>query len=45
MTLDDPATFTQPFTLRFNLVLTPDTDLIESFCSENERDHSHIGAN
>jgi hypothetical protein len=41
MTLDDPQTFTRPFTVRFNLILLPDSDLLESFCSENEKDHSH----
>lgn len=43
MTLDDPESFTRPFTVRFNLNLLPDTDLLESFCSENEKDHQHIG--
>jgi len=42
MTLDDPETFTRPFTVRFNLTLLPDSDLLESFCSENEKDRQHI---
>lgn len=42
MTLDDPETFTRAFTVRFNLTLLPDSDLLESFCSENEKDHQHI---
>jgi hypothetical protein len=42
VTLDDPKTFTKPVTAKFNLVLFPDTDLIESYCSENEKDHIHI---
>ncbi len=41
LTLDDPKTFTRPLTVRFNLSLMPDTDLLESFCSENEKDHIH----
>lgn len=41
LTLTDPRTFTKPLTVKFNLVLFPDTDLIESFCSENEKDLSH----
>ena len=44
LTLDDPQTFTKPLTVKFNWVLFPDTDLLEAFCSENEKDHSHIGA-
>jgi hypothetical protein len=42
MTLDDPQTFTHPVTMRIPLRLLPDTDLIESFCSENEKDLPHI---
>jgi hypothetical protein len=37
LTVDDPKTYTKPFTIKFNLRLLPDTDLIESFCSENEK--------
>ena len=43
LTLDDPKTFTQPVTVKFAEVLLPDTDLIESFCSDNEKDLSHAG--
>jgi hypothetical protein len=41
MTLDDPHVFTRPITVATQLVLQPDTDLLESFC-ENERDLSHF---
>lgn len=44
LTLDDPHTFTKPVTVKFNLQLFPDTDLIESFCSENEKDLGHVAA-
>lgn len=44
LTVDDPKTYTQPFTVKFNLRLLPDTDLIESFCSENEKDAQHLSA-
>lgn len=43
LTLDDPKTFTKPVTVKFNEVLFPDTDLIESYCTENERDLAHSG--
>ena len=43
LTLDDPKTFTQPVAVKFTEVLLPDTDLIESFCSENEKDLTHAG--
>jgi hypothetical protein len=41
MTLDDPHVFTRPITVATQLVLQPDTDLLESFC-DNERDLSHF---
>ena len=44
ITVDDPKTFTRPFTIRFNQALLPDTDLIESFCSEDEKDVGHLVA-
>jgi hypothetical protein len=43
LTLDDPKTFTQPVTVKFAELLLPDTDLIESFCTENEKDLTHAG--
>lgn len=42
ITVDDPKTYTRPFTIKLNLNLFPDTDIIESFCAENERDLRHI---
>jgi hypothetical protein len=42
ITVDDPKTYTKPFTIQVNLGLLPDTDLIEHFCAENERDLSHM---
>jgi hypothetical protein len=37
VTVDDPKTYSKPFTFRFTKLLLPDTDLVESFC-ENEKD-------
>ena len=42
MTFDDPKTYTKPFTITLKQRLQPDTDLLESFCAENERDLVHI---
>jgi hypothetical protein len=42
MTVDDPKTYTKPFTIKLKQRLLPDTDLLESFCAENERDLVHI---
>jgi hypothetical protein len=42
ITVDDPKTYTKPFTLNLGQHLLPDTDLIEHFCAENEQDFKHM---
>ena len=42
--LDDPKTFTKPVAIHFNEELVPDTELIESFCAEDEKDRAHLPA-
>jgi len=42
LTLDDPKTLTRPLMVNLRLVLRPDTDLIEYYCTENERDRQRI---
>jgi hypothetical protein len=42
ITIDDPKTFTQPFTYTVKERLRPDTDLIEYFCIEDEHDSPHM---
>jgi hypothetical protein len=37
VTIDDPKTFTKPFTIRFTERLVPDTEILEYFCLENSR--------
>ncbi len=44
ITVDDPKSYTKVFTVKVNLRLLPDTDLIESFCAENEKDVQHLSA-
>jgi len=44
ITVDDPKSYNKPFTIKLGLYLLPDTDLIESFCSENEKDVQHLFA-
>lgn len=41
MTINDPKTFTRPFSFRIDKTLTPDTDLLESIC-ENDRSVPHM---
>jgi hypothetical protein len=45
MTFDDPKTYTRPFTLTLKQNLHPDSDILENFCSENERDLQHVVGN
>jgi len=40
-TVDDPKTYTRPFTILIKQEFVSDTDLLESFC-ENEQDYKHI---
>jgi hypothetical protein len=39
---DDPKAYTKPWTAELHPELIPDTDLLESFCQENERDVRHL---
>jgi hypothetical protein len=41
MTIDDPNTYAKPLTYTQPFVLLPDTDLLEYFCTENEKDIRH----
>jgi hypothetical protein len=41
MTIDDPKTFTRPFSFRMDKTLMPDTDLLESVC-ENDTSVPHM---
>ena len=42
MTIDDPKTYATPFAFTQPAVLLPDTDLLEYFCTENEKDIRHF---
>ena len=44
MTFDDSGAYTKPFSIRFTQTLTPDTDVIEAVCNENEKDRQHLDA-
>ncbi|HEY1242502.1 MAG TPA: hypothetical protein VGF16_18200 [Bryobacteraceae bacterium] len=41
LTVDDPQTYTKPFTITLRQTLLPDTDLLEYSCAENEKDVGH----
>ena len=42
ITIDDPKTFTRPLTFAQPTTLTPDGDLLEYFCTDNEQDCAHF---
>jgi hypothetical protein len=41
VTITDPKTFTRPIAINFLEELLPDTDLLEHYCLENEKDAGH----
>ena len=42
ITVDDPKTFTRPWTVQLTQRLMPDTELIEFICQENNRSTPHL---
>ena len=42
MTIDDPKTYAKPLAYTQPAVLLPDTDLLEYYCTENEKDTPHF---
>jgi hypothetical protein len=42
ITVNDPKTFTKPWTVTLNQRLMPDTELIEFVCAENNRSLEHL---
>lgn len=44
LTFDDPIVYTKPFTVKVTHLLQPDTDILEYFCNENEKDQRHLTA-
>lgn len=44
MAFDDPKMYTKPFSIKVTHQLIPDSDILEYFCAENEKDRAHQGA-
>jgi hypothetical protein len=42
ITIDDPKMYLQPITVKVTELLVPDSDVLESFCNENEKDVAHL---
>ena len=41
LTIDDPTMYTRPFSIKFAKQLLADSDILEFFCNENEKDRVH----
>ena len=42
ITIDDPKMYTRPFTIKVTHLLEADSDILEYFCAENEKDRLHM---
>jgi hypothetical protein len=42
LTIEDPKMFLRPITVKAKELLIPDSDVLESFCNENEKDRPHM---
>ena len=44
VTVEDPETLTKPVTIKFTELLIPNSDVLENFCAEGERDQAYMHA-
>ena len=42
ITIEDPKMYTKPFTIKVTHLLEADSDILEYFCAENEKDRLHM---
>jgi len=42
VTIDDPKTYTKPWTVTLPLIYQGDSELIEYMCTENNKDVPHL---
>jgi hypothetical protein len=42
VTVDDRKAYTKPWTVKLNQVLAVDTELLDYFCMDNEKDAMHV---
>lgn len=42
VTVDDPKACTKPWSYKLNQVITADSEIMEFFCTENNRDPPHM---
>jgi hypothetical protein len=42
VTIDDPKAYTKPWTIKLNQLIQLDTELLDYYCLDNEKDASHL---
>jgi hypothetical protein len=42
VTVNDPKAYTQPWTAKLNQRIVLDTDLLDYYCQDNEKDSAHM---
>ena len=42
LTIDDPKVYTKPFTVTLTQNIEADTELIDEFCTEGEKDYERL---
>jgi len=42
ITVDDPKAYAKPWTVKLNSFLAPDTEMLDYYCLENEKDGRHL---
>ena len=42
ITVDDPKAYTKPWTVKLNQLIVVNTEMLDYFCAENEKDASHL---
>jgi hypothetical protein len=42
VTIDDPKVYTRPFTVMLSESIEPDTELVDEFCAEGEKDYERL---
>jgi hypothetical protein len=42
VTIDDPKTYTKPWTAKLHQMIVLNTELLDYYCQDNEKDASHI---
>ncbi len=42
VTIDDPKAYTKPWSVKLKEMIAPDTELLDYYCQDNEKDNAHV---